>query len=167
MASAAVQSAARPGTIPATPYVVGLWPSLFPQLDTDEKTGAMLSPNGNLIVSGTGYLGASPPNVVDATHAVQWAYATDLAVVHRSDRPSIFPETLHEALNRTTNTVTYRATRPYAIAWSGLLHAAVLVAVTPSASGAVPPGTAVTAHHPREPPPSPRPCPAWPPRPPT
>jgi hypothetical protein len=58
--------------------------------------------------------------------------------VHRQAEPTILPQTLAQALNRATNEVTFRAMRPYVVAWSRLLHAAVAVS-TPlepaSASG--------------------------------
>lgn len=125
------------GLIHATPYVFALWGNaqlLREGPSPDVAHSVALSPAGNLVVSGNGYLGASPANVVDGTHGVQWAYATDLMVVHRSATPTVYPATLREALDRSGNTVTYRAQRPYAIAWAGLLHAAVAVVTTPGSS---------------------------------
>ncbi len=38
-------------------------------------------------------------------------YVTDFIVIHRSDRPQVLRESLSEALDRTHNTLTYRAPR--------------------------------------------------------
>jgi hypothetical protein len=125
------------GMIHAPAYVVALWVgSQVVKMEdvTDESTGmptrkpALFSPNHNLIVAGSGYQGASTAGAVDGTHATLWTYATDLIVVHREAEVTITPDTLAQAMDRTLNNVTYRASRVYAVEWSRLLHAAVPVA---------------------------------------
>lgn len=96
------------------------------------------SVNGNPIVVGNGYTGIGPDGTGTANLAetapgatvYQWAYATDLIQAYRNESPTVYPPTLAEALERSINLVAYRATRPYALNWSGLLRAAVKVAVT-------------------------------------
>lgn len=123
------------GIIHATAYVFALWGAaqlLREGISPDVASSIALSPAGNLVVSGNGYLGASPANVVDASHGVQWAYATEMMVVHRAATPNIRPARLVEALERRNNSITYRANRPYAIAWGQILHAGVAVNTTPT-----------------------------------
>lgn len=115
------------GLIHATAFIVAKWTEAY---GLKGEGGQLRSPNGNIIVAGNGYTGLGPDGTggsADATHALQWAYATDLLVVLRSDQPRLYPDTLAEATDRAANTVVYQATRPYAIAWPQLLHAAVKV----------------------------------------
>ncbi|MEO5774512.1 MAG: hypothetical protein ABIQ32_10405 [Sphingomicrobium sp.] len=126
------------GMIHAPSFVIDKWvaarmvTSEEPPADTDEANFAiqhptLISPMGNIIVAGTGYRGYAPDGTLDATHAAKWCYATDLVTVHRDARVSFTPSTAAAALNRTTNSVTWRAWRVYALAWNRLLHAAVKV----------------------------------------
>lgn len=97
------------------------------------------SVNGNPVVMGNGYAGVgpdspqtggSPTTVAPSGNPVQWAYATDLMQVVRAPQVRLYPDSLAAAMQRDQNLVAYRASRPFAINWSGLLRAAVKVAVT-------------------------------------
>lgn len=118
------------GMIHALPYLVGLW---SPDLVISERGGRLLSANGNIVVSGNGYdglgpdgSGGMPATVVAGT---VWAYATDLVVIDREATPTLNPPTIAEALDRTVNTIRYRASRFYSIRWARRLHAAVKATV--------------------------------------
>ena len=63
---------------------------------------------GNVIIPDAGYPGTGPSG--EAVGATQWIFATGLPVVRRSPI-EIYPEFFHEALDRTVNTVTFRALR--------------------------------------------------------
>jgi hypothetical protein len=99
------------------------------------KSRLIFSPNGNPIVAGSGYLGVSPdgtvvPDLTTGGHAAMWCYATGMVTVHRDAEVSYLPDSPSEvgqALDRTNNTITWRAWRAYAFAWSRLLHASVKV----------------------------------------
>jgi hypothetical protein len=118
------------GMIHALPYLVDLW---SPDLIMSERGGRILSPNGNVVVAGNGYTGVGPdgsgglPATVIA--GTVWAYATDLIVVDREATPTLNPPTLADALDRTVNTIRYRASRFYSIRWARRLHAAVKITV--------------------------------------
>lgn len=128
------------GMIHAPAYVIAQWVSSRSVLIEDltdttiprDPRRVFFSPNGNIIVAGSGYRGVSPdgtvvPNSTVSGHAAMWCYATDLIVVHREDRVSFIPDNMAQALNRQTNLVTWRAWRAYAFAWNRLLHASVKV----------------------------------------
>jgi hypothetical protein len=128
------------GMIHAPSYVIAQWVASRAVVIDDltdttiprDPKRVFFSPNGNIIVPGSGYRGVSPdgavvPDLTVGNHAAMWCYATDLIVVHRDDRPSFLPDTMAQALDRQTNTVTWRAFRAYAFAWNRLLHASVKV----------------------------------------
>lgn len=130
------------GMIHAQPYVVDLW-AYGGGLLVAERGGRILSPQGNIIVSGNGYSGAAPTATVpapagalpaDGTTGSTWAYATGLVVLHREQTPQVYPGSLTEALDRSVNTIRYRAQRAYAIARNGMLNAAVSIAVNHTAA---------------------------------
>jgi hypothetical protein len=122
--------AVHPRKALALPYLVDLW---SPDLIMSERGGRILSPNGNVVVAGNGYTGVGPdgsgglPATVIA--GTVWAYATDLIVVDREATPTLNPPTLADALDRTVNTIRYRASRFYSIRWARRLHAAVKITV--------------------------------------
>lgn len=123
------------GMIHAPAYVIAQWVAarsvtvVEPPADDvmPLRHPILSSPKGNPIVAGNGYRGAAPTAGIDATHAAQWAYATDMVTVHRDDAVTMMPGDIAQALNRQNNLITYRAWRVYALAWSRLLHAAVKV----------------------------------------
>lgn len=87
-----------------------------------------ISPMGNVVVGGSGYPGSAPDGTGGGDQTVQWAYATDLVQVIRGPITTT-PETMAQALNRSTNVVTFRAERPFAVLWSGCAHAAVKITI--------------------------------------
>jgi hypothetical protein len=102
----------------------------------DGTTGKLVSANGNIIVAGNGYTGKGYDNTGGSVFGggptpIQWAYATDLIQIRRAAVPTLYPGTddWRAALDRNTDTVTFRATRPYVMEWNGLCHAAVTVNV--------------------------------------
>lgn len=77
----------------------------------DSQTGKIqyYSPFGNKIISGGGYPGTSP-NGDAPTNSDEWIYASAPVVV-KLGPVHVSPDSFHGALDRTTNTVTFRATR--------------------------------------------------------
>lgn len=130
------------GMIHAPAYVIAQWVAARAinvaefqanDLPLDPKPRLLFSPNGNPIVAGSGYRGASPdlvtvPTLLTGGHAAMWAYATDLVTVHRDREVKFLADEMSQSLNRQNNEVTWRAYRMYAIAWSRLLHASVKIA---------------------------------------
>lgn len=100
------------GMIHARPSLVTLWSS-------DNllrwQNGKLYTLNGNLVVPGAGYPGASPSGSAP-TSATEWAYATDVLQVHRGPVEVFVPEADHVAsMRRSTNEITVRAQRMYAV----------------------------------------------------
>jgi hypothetical protein len=116
------------GMIWATPFVAAKWAAagMLSDMQTEDGRTVILSPAGNYVIIGGGFEGRGPDGNVVASHASQWAYATDPVVVVASS-PTTLPSTLAEATDKETNTVVYRQTQFFAILWSGLLHAAVKI----------------------------------------
>jgi hypothetical protein len=102
----------------------------------DATVGKLVTANGNIIVAGNGYTGkgydgTGGPVFGGGPTPLQWAYATDLVQIRRAAVPTLYPGTddWRAALDRNTDTVVFRATRPYVAEWNGLCHAAVTVNV--------------------------------------
>ncbi len=74
------------------------------------------------MIADAGYDGSSPYGAA-AEDGSQWAYATGIPVV-RLGPVAVYPDSLAEAINRSTNTVEYRAERLAAVGWDGCCHLA-------------------------------------------
>lgn len=116
------------GMIWATPFVAAKWTAagMLTEMETVDGRTIILSPAGNYVIIGGGFEGRGPDGNVPASHASQWAYATDPVVVVAGS-PETIPSTLAEATDKETNTVVYRQTQFFAVLWPGLLHAAVKI----------------------------------------
>lgn len=116
------------GLIHARPYLVELWGGLGLLRQNGRRLETI---TGHHVVAGTGYPG-SGPEAQATTATSEWAFATDALVVHRGP-VVVYPDNanadqaLAEATDKTTNTVEFRAERPYAIAWGGCALVAVNV----------------------------------------
>jgi hypothetical protein len=94
----------------------------------DEDCRLLTRSRGDVVVSGAGYdpligpFAAVPP--IASTEA--WVYATGMVDV-RLGEPMLYPDTMAEALDRATNTVTYRGERTAAVNPDGCCMFAVLV----------------------------------------
>ncbi len=89
-----------------------------------DRDGKLYTVNGTQLVVDAGYDGSAPEGQSPSSGSVEWAYATGPVELIR-DAPIIVPTEIREALDRDTNTITYRAER-YAIPyWDTALQAAV------------------------------------------
>lgn len=98
--------------------------------------GFILTALDTIVVPGSGYDGSGPGGT-PATPGSVWAYATGLVDV-RLDRVINVPDAadIRSALDRSTNTVEFRAERYVAATWDGCCHLAVEVdAPAPSIGG--------------------------------
>ena len=113
------------GVIHATPGTVSAWSSTF---QVFREGNQLITALGTRVVPGYGYDGSQPENTSfsapSGTEA--WAYATGPIEMRRSDVFTV-PGTLREALDRSTNTVTFRAERYYVTDWDTTLQAGVLI----------------------------------------
>lgn len=93
------------GMIHATPALVERWVSLA-SVHCDEKLITTCA-RGDIIVNGSGYLGWGPVGQPLPAANTVWAYATGIVDI-RMGEVEIYPKEFSEALDRATNTVTYR-----------------------------------------------------------
>jgi hypothetical protein len=112
----------------------------------DDRNNVLRTINGTIVVNGAGYAaGATKPGVTvahpsahtSASGTEEWIYATGLVEVRRSDIVQV-PDLFYQALDRSTNTVTYRAERYYLVDWDGEVQAAVLVDLCSGSCGTPP-----------------------------
>ena len=126
----AIGATARGGVVHATPGTATAWESTGFTFDRVGGYGlgskVILRSTGTPIAVGTGYIGSQPEGGAAPTATKAWAYATGPLTVRRGTL-DIVPGTLKEALDRSDNTITYRAERDYLIDWDTVLQAAVLV----------------------------------------
>jgi hypothetical protein len=80
---------------------------------------------GTIVVVGSGYNGQSPTGTA-ATETKSWAYATGMVTVLRGET-KVIPSNVSEALDRSTNTITYRAEREVAAVFDPCCHLGVSV----------------------------------------
>ena len=110
------------GMIHATRQMVSAWSE---NGLVRREGGQILTINDTIVVSGAGYDGSSPDGEPAASGSV-WAYATSIVTVRLS--PIIVnPERIDDALDRTANTIEYRAERLAAAYWDGCCHGAARV----------------------------------------
>lgn len=80
----------------------------------------------NIVVPGPGYDGSDPAGDVDPSGETAWAYATGLVEV-RLGPPVVTPDLLADAVDRSVNTVEFRAWRLALATWDGQAHAGIRV----------------------------------------
>jgi hypothetical protein len=116
----AIGDTCRQGMIHATPAVIASGTQTFPLSGMDRLETA----NGTPVVSGMGYQGVDTPWLASPGADEDWIFATGPVEVHLG--PLVMTN-IKETLDRSDNTVTFRAER-YALAlWDTALQAAVLV----------------------------------------
>lgn len=96
------------GMIHATPYLVNLWTQR--RYICEDENGLLRTQRGDIVVSGSGYLGTGPEGNTDATPdaGTQWAYATSMVGIYKSDIRHQ-STALAEVINRSDNTVRWIA----------------------------------------------------------
>lgn len=109
------------GMIHCTPGTLSLWLSAGM---VRREGNVWLDVRDNLVIADDGYDGSGPE---DTGEREVWAYATGMVAVLEEPNPIILPGTYADALDRSTNTVTWRAEKVVAATWDGIAHAAVLV----------------------------------------
>lgn len=93
------------GMIHATPGLVERWINLT-AVNCDDRL-IWTCARGDIIVNGTGYPGLGPIGQPPPAAGTVWAYATGMVNVRMGD-PEMYPKEFSEAIDRATNTVTYR-----------------------------------------------------------
>lgn len=115
------------GMIHAMPQVVTHWVNLnlvrrhTSTIEGRGQVSRLETELGTIVVPGSGYDGSGPPGVVDgaptpAADGSIWAYATSRVHI-RLGPIMVVPSDHTDALNRSTNLITYRAERLAATTW--------------------------------------------------
>lgn len=118
----------RQGLIHATPAINAAWgfgDAINPSNDpVDEPPPALglRTPNGTPVISGSGYIDASGPGPEDATE--DWAFATGPVEVRFA---LIYDVDLADVIDRSDNTIVYRAERYVLVEWDQALQVGVLI----------------------------------------
>lgn len=116
------------GMIHANPYIVERLAQWY--LIDDDHVGEInrLVTRGrrDIVVSGAGYPLTGPAGAPTLNEGEGWMFATGMVDV-RLGEPMVLPDTMAEALDRRTNTVTYRGERVAAATHDGCCTFAVLV----------------------------------------
>lgn len=113
----AIGATGKQGMIHSTPGPVSHW---FDQ----EDWSSLVTANGNRVVSGGGYAGATPSGGGAAASGQSWVYATGPVEVRHS---AVAIPDISEVLDRSINEVTFRAERYVLATWDTHPHAAVLI----------------------------------------
>ena len=112
--------------------LIHLTPSMLAplgQIKWDTDTGVIRTPAGSVIIPDAGYAhqsGFAPTGGTKASGNKEWIFATGPIDIRRTE-VFVTPETVAEALDRETNTLTFRVERYVLVTWDVQLHAAVLV----------------------------------------
>lgn len=116
------------GMLHAPTAVAERWAAYY-FIDADEEgSDHMLRTRSreDIVIVGAGYPGTGPFGQPDPDDGEMWAFATGMVDV-RLGEPMIYPETFSEALDRATNTVTFRGEQVAAANWDGCCSFAVLI----------------------------------------
>ena len=111
------------GMIHVTPQLAAHLAALGNSLVRREG-GMLLTLQDTIVVADAGYDGSGPDGT--AAGDSQWAYATGMVTVRRSE-PVNIPGSLSEALDRSDNTVAFLAQRLASASWDGQCHFAAEV----------------------------------------
>lgn len=124
MGNASLLGGGRRGLIHATPGIVESWG----EHQISVVDGKLQTAGGINVVNGTGYIDTTPvgSTTADPENGIEWAFATSLIEVRRGER-FLIPGTVQEAMDRETNTITYRVERTYLVNWDATLQAAVAI----------------------------------------
>ena len=104
------------GIIHATPAVAALWRGDY-LLDLG-RDGQLRTGIGTLVVVGAGYIGVMPDAQLGLGATEEWAFATGFIQIRRDDI-TILPGQYSQALDRSSNEVTFYAERDYLLSWVG------------------------------------------------
>lgn len=121
----AIGETGQRGMIHATPAVVTAWTRLaLVGDDPSSPETNLITMNGNPVVSGGGYIGIHPLGKTASSDGIDWAFATGPVEV-RLGPPSV--SDVRSSLDRSDNTIEFRAERAILAVWDTVLQDGVLV----------------------------------------
>lgn len=117
------------GMLHVTQRVADLWATLYFIDDDGPDRILRTRSREDVVVVGAGYPGTGPFGQPDPDPGTQWAFATGMVDI-RLGEPMIYPDEFWQALDRSTNTVTFRGEQTAAVVHDGCCSFAVLVDVS-------------------------------------
>lgn len=111
----------RQGIIHATPAVVDRWGEGY---GLQQIRDGIYTTAGTPVVSGSGYIGVDPVNADSPQSTKDWAFATGPVQVRVREGVQFSEE---ESLDRSDNTVVYRAEKYVLVNWDTALQVGVLI----------------------------------------
>jgi hypothetical protein len=113
----------RGGMIGAPPEIIAAW-----EFEALDEEGGLHTPNGTPVYSASGFIGADPDDEASPGAGESYAFASGPIEVYLGPMVS---QSLATALDRSDNTVTFRAERYVLATWDTALQVAVLIDWTP------------------------------------
>lgn len=110
----------RDGIIHAGPAIIDAWGDGNGLRDNDH----LATPAGTRVVSGAGYVDIDPATKAQATGTIDWAFATGPVEVRVRDGVDFSED---ESLDRSDNTVVYRAEKYVLVDWDTTLQVGVRI----------------------------------------
>ena len=119
----AIGTTGRQGMIHATPAVIAA-----AQATQFDGANSLVTANGTPVVSGMGYQGVDTPFLGTPAAGQDWIFATGPVQVYMAP---VFITDMRETLDRSDNSLIFRAERYVLAIWDTALQSAVLVDWTP------------------------------------
>lgn len=121
---AAIAASGRMGVIHCSPQFAL---AASARLAIDDSRKLLRTINGTPVIPGAGYVeSATPTGKADPTGPGQeWIYATGPIDIRQSEVFTL-PDTVGEAMDRSSNKITYRAEQHFVVDWDDVVHTAVL-----------------------------------------
>lgn len=120
----AIGATGRRGMIHITPAVAIAAGVALDNLDNPQPV--LITPSGNVIVVGAGYIGAAPPGKTAPAATKDWIFATGPVAAYLSEI-LVGPGDVMGMVDHEYNDVVYRAEKLAWVGWDGGLQAGVLV----------------------------------------
>lgn len=122
----AIGATGRQGMIHASPATIAALGAghIFEEDVPGEVEGPLTTVNDTTVISGGGYIGVAPTGQTAAGAHTDWMFATGPVQVRVG--PVVMTD-VRESLDRSDNTLTFRAERYVLAVWDGALQAGVLV----------------------------------------
>jgi hypothetical protein len=128
----AIGATGRQGLVHLTPAVAAALNGSSGGYGLEAKGGKQqTTANGTPVAIDGGYIGANPSLHAPAAAGQAWAFATGPVQIRRGPDIELIADNIAQSMDRSDNTVTYRAERDYLVDWDLALQVAVLVDYTP------------------------------------
>jgi hypothetical protein len=121
----AIGATGRRGMIHITPAVAISAGIVLDNLDNPQPI--LITPTGNVIVIGAGYIGTDPDDEPSPNATHDWIFGTGPVMARVSSEVLAGPDEVLGMIDHETNDVVYRAEKLASVGWDGALQVGVLV----------------------------------------